>query len=137
MTKRFDRAATATVNCLRVLPEAGESGYPSPGQLVAGLAIILRTRLGPIERLTVASAAMLSLDREAAENLAEATLTDLRSGSPIAPFTTLREEARSWAAWASPGERRVYMAACWGKLPEAERQGFLRAVRASKQRAAA
>ncbi len=82
MTGRFDRASAAVVNALRVLSDAGEPGFQSPGTLAAGLATIFRARLNPIERLTIASAALMSLDRDAAEQLAEATLSDLRAARP-------------------------------------------------------
>ena len=36
MTGRLDRASAAVANALRVLPAAGEPGYPSPGEIAAG-----------------------------------------------------------------------------------------------------
>ncbi len=79
--------------------------------------------------------ALRSLPPYAAEELDEATLADLRTGEPVPPFISLRDEARDWATFASPGELKAYLGAIWGRLPEAERQGFLRAVR-PKRRAA-
>ena len=81
------------------------------------------------------AAALRSLPPDAAEELAETTLHDLREGVPVPPFFSLRDEARNWASLASPGELKAYLSAIWGRLPEAERQGFLRAVR-PKRRAA-
>ena len=89
-----------------------------------------------MERLTVASAAMLSLDREAAEDLAEATLDDLKAGLPFAPFLSVRDEARSWAAVASRRELRAYLGAIWGQMPKGEQVGFLRAARQTRSAAA-
>ena len=86
-------------------------------------------------RVAEAAAALRSLSRDDAEELAEAVLHDLREGEPVPPFDELRTEARDWAAFASPGELKAYLGAIWGRLPEAERQGFLRAVR-PKRRAA-
>jgi len=82
-----------------------------------------------------AAAALRSLPPDAAEELAEAVLADLRTGEPIPPFTSLRDEARDWATFASRGELKAYLGAIWGRLPEAERQSFLIAVR-PKRRAA-
>ena len=79
--------------------------------------------------------ALRSLPPDAAEELAEAALADLREGVPVPPFITLRDEARNWASLASPGELKAYLAAIWGRLPATERQGFLGAVR-PKRRAA-
>ena len=135
MANRINQVGNATVSALLLLPAAGEPGYPSPGELAAGLAMVVRARLGPRERLGFAIAGMLSLDRAVAEKLAEAILHDLRSGPPVPPFLDMREDARSWATFASPAELRAYMAACWQRLPDRDRGGFLRTVR-HKRRAA-
>ena len=76
MTGRLDRASAAVANALRVLPAAGEPGYPSPGEIAAGLALILRARCGPMERLTLASAALMALDRDARQDLLHAAERD-------------------------------------------------------------
>lgn len=136
MADRFERTGDAVVAGLRCLRGTGEADHQSPSELAAGLATIFRARLAPMERLTIASAAMMALDLDAAEELAEATLRDLCAGSPITPFTTLREEARDWATFASQGELRAYLGAIWGRMPEAEKAGFLSAAR-PKRRAAA
>ena len=135
MTKRLHCLGDAIGSALSLLPVAGEPGYPSPGELAAGLAMVLRARLGPCERLGFASAGMLSLDRDDAEELAEATLHDLRAGPPVPPFLDMREDARDWATFASPAELRAYMAACWQRLPDRDRGGFLHTAR-RKRRAA-
>ncbi len=81
------------------------------------------------------AAALRSLPPDAAEELAEAALADLREGVPVPPFISLRDEARNWASLASLGELKAYLGAIWGRLPEAERASFLSAVR-PKRRAA-
>jgi len=95
---------------------------------------ILR-RLEERQRLWLAAACLWSLPPETAEELAEATLADLRTGESIPPFDGLRAEARDWATFASRGELKAYLGAIWGRLPETERQSFLSAVR-PKRRAA-
>jgi len=120
---------------MRILPVAGEPGYMSPFELAVGLSDIYHKHLGPCERLCLASAALMSLDRDTAEQLAESVLYDARQGAPVPPFDGLRAEARDWAAFASRGEVRAYLGACWNRLPEAEQARFLSAVR-SKRRAA-
>ena len=128
LTARVANAGWALVCALQALPAAGEPGYPAPGKLAAQLAFIFRARLSPMERLCLASAGMLALDPGTAEELAESVLYDARQGAPVPPFTTLREEARDWATFASPSELRAYLAACWNRLSQAERVGFLRAT---------
>ena len=100
----------------------------------ADMAQFLR-RLDTGRRLWLAGALIWSLPPDTAEELAEATLADLRTGDPIPPFDDLRAEARDWATFASRGELKAYLGAIWGRLPEAERQSFRSAVR-PKQRAA-
>ena len=137
MANRINQVGNATVSALHLLPAAGEPGYPTASELAAGLAMVVRARLGPCERLGFASAGILSLDRGDAEELAEATLHDLRAGPPVPPFVEVREEARDWAAFASPGELRAYLSASWNRLPEVERARFLSAARPKQRRAAA
>ncbi len=67
--RRLDRASAAIADALRILPAAGDPGYMPPGEIAEDLAIIFRKRLGPSERLTVASAAMLSLDPDSRDTL--------------------------------------------------------------------
>lgn len=134
---RLQAVSRAIVAGLRILPAAGNPGYPSLGAIAAGLAAVFRARLGGCERLCIASAALMSLDAETAEQLAKAALHDVRAGSPVPPLQDLRDEARYWAGLASPAERRAYLSAIWNHTPETERVGFLRAVRPAKRRAAA
>ena len=108
---------------------------PSTGNHAADLAVILRCRLDADARLWLAGAALLSLPPDVAEELAEAVLHDLRAGPPVPPFLDVREDARDWATFASPGERKAYLGAIWGRLPETERVSFLHAAR-RKRRAA-
>jgi len=70
--KRVSVLAAAIKSTIRILPVAGEPGYPPPSEIAAGLADIIRSRLGPIERLTFASAAVMALDRDARQGLIEA-----------------------------------------------------------------
>jgi len=96
---------------------------------------ILRRSLDRPQGLWLAASAIMALPADIAEELAEATLHDLRAGPPTPPFDGLRNEARGWASFASPGEVKAYFAACWQRLPDRDRRGFLRAVR-QKRRAA-
>ena len=68
---------------MRILLFAGPPAHMSPFELAAGLSDIYRARLEPCERLCLASAAMMSLDRGAAEELVAATLHDLRATHPM------------------------------------------------------
>ena len=53
-------------------------------------------------------------------------LHDLRAGQPVAPFMSIREAAMSWVEFASRAEGCHYLAAIWEKLPDDDRQRFLR-----------
>jgi len=99
------------------------------------LAFILHQRLDLPERIWLAISSLLSLPPDDAEELAECVLCDLRAGPPLVTFWSVRDDAREWAMFASPAELRAYMAACWQRLSEADRKGFLRAAR-PKRRAA-
>lgn len=142
--RRLDRASAAVANALRILPIAGEPGYPSPGQIAAGLATILRARLGPNERLTIASATMLSLDRDAAEELAEAALADIRAGEEAPAFTGFRHrhrsppltrvEQRRADAIQFEGSPRAILAAAWVGASDRDRRDL---VNRATRRAAA
>ena len=125
MADRFKRTGDAVVAGLRCLRGTGEAGHQSRSELAARLATIFRARLAPMERLTIASAAMMALDLDAAEELAEAALHDLRAGSPTVTFWSLRDEVRDWAFFASRAERCHYLAAAWGQISPDDRRRFI------------
>ena len=58
---QLGKASAALADALCIRPVNGDPGY-IPGELVEDLATVFRKRLAPCERLTVASAAMMSLD---------------------------------------------------------------------------
>ena len=89
-------------------------------------AFILRRRLGLPERIWLTTSALLSLPPDEAEALAEAALHDLRSGPPMVTFWSLKDEALSWAMFASRAERCHYLAAAWGEICPDDRRRFLR-----------
>ena len=66
---RLAKAGAAVADALRVLPAAGDPGHMPPGEIAEDLAITFRKRLGPNERLTLASAAMMSLDPDSRDTL--------------------------------------------------------------------
>ena len=99
------------------------------------MAFILSRRLDLSERIWLAISSLLSLPPDTAEELTEAVLHDLSAGPPTVWFWSLPDEAREWALFASRAELRAYMAACWQRLSEADRKGFLREVH-KRERAA-
>ncbi|MGR3717819.1 MAG: hypothetical protein ACU0B1_13860 [Thermohalobaculum sp.] len=111
--------------------EAGLVYLPHPTDLT----FILHQRLDLPERIWLAISSLLSLPPDDAEELAECVLCDLRAGPPLVTFWSVRDDARDWAIFASPAELRAYMAACWQRLPDRDRGGFLRTLR-QKRRAA-
>jgi hypothetical protein len=89
------------------------------------LAAILRP-LDHAQRLWLGASSMLALPADTAEQLSEAVLHDLRAGPPPVTFWSLRDEAISWAAFASRSEKCHYLAAIWGQLSDDDRGRFLR-----------
>ena len=136
--RRLDSASAAIADALRALPGAGEPGHSSPGDLAADLAGIFRKHLSPCERLTVASAAMMSLDPDSRRDLVEAaercrksdqvfwrvgrrhrpppqTKIEQRRADAISFDDTPRETlARAWAG-ASDRDRRDLVALATGR----------------------
>lgn len=111
-----------------VLAQAADKpGMPRLWHLAEGVAIALSLLNGPA-RLTIAAGALMALDAEPAEELAEAVLADVRRGAPVPPFGELAAEARDWAAFASPAEREAYAAAALYRLPPARRRAILAAI---------
>lgn len=52
-------------------------------------------------------------------------LERLRQGAPIPPLMNAMEEARDWAAWATPFEVKAYCLACFQAMPPKDQAGFL------------
>ena len=71
---RLAKAGAAVADALRVLPAAGDPGHMPPGEIADDLSIVFRKRLGPNERLTLASAAMMSLDPDSRDTLIRAAV---------------------------------------------------------------
>ena len=92
MTGRLDRASAAVAIALRILPVAGEPGYPTPCEIAVGLAGILYAHCGPMERLTLAVATLMSLDPENLDALLAATQRDRE---PPWPFLGVGRKHRS------------------------------------------
>ena len=87
--KRLDRTGAAIANALRILPYAGEPGYPAPGELAGDLAFILRGLCGPMELVTLASASVLALDDDTRKELVGAAERD---SAPPWPFPGVDRE---------------------------------------------
>lgn len=136
MTGRPDRVGEAVARVVRLLPAVGEPGHASEFQLATGLALIFRARLDPLERLTVAAAAVLALDDEDAEALAEATLADLEADT----IDEAERMRRQWAAWCGrdsrqpvvpgypaqpPKSPRALLAEAWGQASDRDRRDLI------------
>lgn len=145
MTARPDRVGEAVARMLRLLPAAGEPGHASEYGLATGLSCILRARLGPMERLTLASATIMSLDAEDAEALAQAALADLR-GDALAEREAERQrrqfaehcatstyrspplsrrEAREAARIRLDISPRAKLAEAWAQAPDRDRRDLI------------
>ena len=130
--QRLDRAGAAVANALRALPAAGEPGHMPAGDLAAGLATILRKRLGPCERLTVASAAMLSLDPDsrdtlirAAERGRKAEQVFRRVGRKYRPPPLTKIEQRRADAISFDDTLRETLAAAWAGASDKDRHDLV------------
>ena len=133
MTGRLDRMGNATVLALRLLPAAGSPGHMSPGEIAAGLALIIRARCGPMERLTLASAALMALDPDSLDTLITAAQRDL---DPPWPFTSFGRrhrpppltpiEKRRAAAIQFEDTPRAVLAAAWAGASDRDRRDLVK-----------
>lgn len=94
-----------------------------------GLALILRTRLSPVERGCLAVAALDAADDEQFWLALEACMSPRLAGHPLPPFLDIDADARWWADLASPAELRAWLAACFVRLPSREKTSFLSAAK--------
>jgi len=130
--RRLDNASAAIADALRVLPSAGEPGHMPPGDLAAGLASIFRKRLGPCERLTVASAAMLSLDPDSRDTLIRAAERGRKSdqvfrrvGRRHRPPPLTKIEQRRADAISFDSSPRETLAAAWAGASDRDRRDLM------------
>ena len=92
-----------------------------------GLATVAKARLTPGERVSLAYAALRSLDTpEQAEMVAESVLTF--ADYPLPTFLNPMEDAQHWASHASLKERKAYALAAYEALPEREQMAFRRHI---------
>ncbi len=130
--QRLDGAGAAVASALRVLPVAGDPGHPAPGEIAEDLAAIFRKRLGPCERLTVASAAMLSLDPDSRDLLIQAAERGKRAervfrrAGPMhrAPSLTPIERRRA-ASISFDDTPRETLAAAWAGASDKDRRDLV------------
>ena len=145
MTALLDRTAAAVANAMRFLPAAGEPGYPSPGEIAAGLACILRARLGPMERLCGASAFLMALDPEDLDTLLPAAQRDQEPSWPRfgrrhrPPLLTPAEKRRAaqipdfddpdflakLGAGTTAHDRRARLASAWNGASNRDRRDLI------------
>ncbi len=133
--RRLDSASAAIADALSALPVAGEPGHSSPADLAAGLASIFRKRLGPCERLTVASAAMLALDPdsrrelvEAAERCRKSEQVFRRVGRKHRPPPLTKIEQRRAVAISFDDTPRETLAAAWAGASDRDRRDLVARV---------
>ncbi len=84
-------------------------------------------RLGKVERLQLLGTAIRAADFNEALDLMDEAVRAL-SPMPGTQFGPLRDCAEQWVAWASAGEVKAYLLACFHKLPEIDQVRFLRAL---------
>ena len=54
-----------------------------------------------------------------------AALADLSAGTPIAPLTSVMEQASFWADMVGRDELKAYMLACFNRLSDSDQAAFL------------
>lgn len=97
-----------------------------PADAAEGLALVLRTNLGPVERLILAEGAIQALDGEDAAELAESVINDTGHGWPIPHPQSFAAEAAGWADGASRAELVAMFASVWNRLDEMDKAEFLK-----------
>ncbi len=98
----------------------------------AGFSLAAAVRLDATERAALGFATLNSLDAEQARMTAAASLG--AAGEPLPPFLGAMDEARDWAAWATPTELDAYCLAAFQRMAPDRQAAFLRFV---QRRAAA
>ncbi len=128
----FDRLRDAVRRaCLACRP--GNDGLEEDAEISAELlAQTLRTLLDPGERIVLAAAAMKSLDRSDAIELAAIVTTAASRGLPLTheamPPGSLAAEMASWADTATRPELVAVAAAALQRLPGADRRKIRKAL---------
>ena len=129
---RLAKAGAAVADALRILPVAGDPGHMPPGEIAEDLAIIFRKRLGPCERLTLASAAMLSLDPDNRDALVRAAVRAERAervfrrvGPMHRPPSPTPIEQRRAAAISFDTTPRETLAAAWTGASDKDRRDLV------------
>lgn len=88
--------------------------------------LIAMARMSPRERVSLAFAALNTLETDVAE-LTAAAVTGA-AGDPLPAFLGGMEGARSWAAWASRSELKAYALACFEAMAPKDRAAFYRRI---------
>ncbi|WP_238367635.1 hypothetical protein [Mesobacterium pallidum] len=91
-----------------------------------GFALATSARLTVPERVALSFAALSSLPDETAKATAAAVLEG--AGEPLPPFLGGMEDARTWAAWATPEERKAYALAAFEAMPPQDQAAFFRHI---------
>lgn len=127
------RAARAVGLATDLVPARGQAGHLGGGDLALSLSNCLRHNLDLDQLMIGASAFLFALPAHAVENLIAAVHSDLTAGEPIPPLFNYADEAQTWACFASPAEKRTYMAAIWNATPQEERDSFIKTVRSRRR----
>jgi hypothetical protein len=77
------------------------------------------------EAATALCFAIADCARDDAVTLMDAALWDLRAGAPGPTFLSIMDEARTWADFATPAERKAYALASFTSLSPSDRAAFL------------
>lgn len=76
-------------------------------------------------RATALRALIDSCDPSDAALILSDALNKLRIGAPIPALMNAMDEARTWAEWATPDERKAYCLASFNAMPPKDQAGFL------------
>ena len=109
-----------------VKPVLGDINVKSPSQECQ------KSALRSTQTATALCHAILACDPTDARQIMAVAYADLSIGMPIAPLTSLMDEADFWADLATVAELKAYCLACFTRLPASDQSAFLAYVQQSR-----
>lgn len=124
-TERHARALTAIRNALTLADQP---------EVWLGLSMVLQARLSAYERACLLTSVTHACDSDLLFDVMEAIVPIRLAGAPLPVFLSIEEDACWWADLGSPAERKAWITACFLRLSDKDKAGFLAAA---QRRAAA
>ena len=96
----------------------------------ADLEVVFAARLSEPERIALAGKLLFASDPQNVSDLCQMVVGG--AGQPGAPFEGVMDAAKHWAGYASPQERKCYLAACFDAMAAPERASALKWIEGRK-----